>query len=187
MRNLSYLFLLLTMSGCVSYEYEITRPTDLARHIGKQEVVVPRDPLDYRLQTFDDRLVMRIYNPTDDTITLVGPQSSAVDPQGQSHPFRTQTMASHSFIKIILPPQPPTIERSGPSIGIGFGGVIGRAGHRRFVHGDEFDDEPQYFTVVSEDTYYWDWNGESQVRLLLVFDRNGKTFDHEFVIARKKK
>ena len=187
MRNLSYLLVLL-FAGCASYEYDITRPADLARHIGsKAETIVPRDPLEYRLQAVDERLVMRIYNPTDDTITLLGPQSSVVDPNGQSHPLRTQSMASRSFIKIILPPIPPHLEQSGPTFGIGVGGVFSRRDHRRFVGDDFYEDQPRYFTVVDEDTLYWEWKGESEIRLLLVFDRNAKTFEHEFVIDRRKK
>jgi hypothetical protein len=134
----------------------------------------------------DSLLVIQIYNPTDDTITLLGPQSSAVDPGGQSHPLRTQTMASRSFIKLILPPPPPTIQRDGPSLGFGIG-VIGSRSHRHFTNDGLIDDDPRYLVIVDNDAYYWEWNGETDVRLLLVFDRGGKTFSHEFVIARKKK
>src|SRR5450432_2095764 len=156
MRRLTYLIVLL-LAGCASYEYDITRPPELATHIGsKTEAIVPRDPLEYRLIAVEDRLVMNIYNPTDDTITLVGPQSSVVDPNGQSHPLRTQTMASHSFVKLILPPQPPTIQRSGPSIGIGVGGVFGSRSHRHFVGESVYDDEPRYFTVIDDDSLYWE-------------------------------
>src|SRR5215218_6311688 len=98
--------LILTFSlGCTRYEYDITRPTDLAMHVGtKQDAIAPRQPLEYRFRTVDNRLVMSIDNKTDDTIQLQGDRSSVVDPSGQSHPLRTQPIAPQSFIKQILPP-----------------------------------------------------------------------------------
>jgi hypothetical protein len=187
MRSLSALMMIvLLLSGC-SYEYDITRPPEVAGHVGdKTDYVFDLDPLEYRMRSVDSWLVLRIYNPTDDPITLLGPQSSAVDPGGQSHPLRTQTMASHSFIKLILPPPPPNVQPSGPTIGLGIG-IIGSRSHRHFTQDGLIDDEPRYLVVVDNDSYYWEWNGETEVRLLLAFDRNGKSFSHEFVIARKKK
>jgi hypothetical protein len=186
MRSLSWLIVLFLMGGC-SYEYDITRPPDAAGHVGdKTDYVFPRDPLEYRMRSVDSLLVVQIYNPTDDTITLSGSQSSVVDPKGQSHPLRTQTMASHSYIKFILPPQPPVIQSNGPTLGIGIG-VIGSRTHRHFANDGFVDDEPRYLVVMDDQALYWQWDGESEVRLLLAFDRNGKPFSHEFVIARKKK
>ncbi len=180
------------IAGCARYEYDIVRPPESARHIGaKADEVFTRDPLEYRLITVDNRLVMRIFNMTD-TIALNGPRSSVVDPDGQSRPLRTQTIAPHSFIKLIFPPLRPRIEHTGPSIGIGVGGVFGSARHRRAALGygdafyDDYYDEPRYFTVYDDDAYYWDWKGESQIRLMLVFERNEQPFEQEFVIAKTK-
>src|SRR5689334_10104893 len=106
MRTASFLLLYCTFcSGCATYEYDLTRPPDLAQHIAnKQTISFPLDPLEYRMTTLDNRLIIQIYNPTDDSIQLLGPQSSAVDAHNQSHPFRSQTAAPKSFIKLILPP-----------------------------------------------------------------------------------
>ena len=41
--------------GCAHYEYELTDPPDLARHIGKDEQRINLDPLSYRLVTSDNR------------------------------------------------------------------------------------------------------------------------------------
>lgn len=182
-------FLAISSLGCTRYEYDITRPTDLSRHIGSQaDQVVPRDPLEYRFRTVDSRLVVRIFNPTDIPVTLLGQRSSVVDPEGQSHPLSTQTISPQSFIKLIVPPTRPRLERTGPSIGIGIGTMIGS--NRRHRNGSgytDFDDNPQYLAVYDEDNaLYWDWNGESSVRLTLMYQQGEKTFDHEFVIARRK-
>jgi hypothetical protein len=187
MRSLSWLIVLFLIGGC-SYVYDVTRPPDVAGHVGdKTDYVFDRDPLEYRMRSVDSLLVVQIFNPTDDTITLNGSQSSVVDPKGQSHPLRTQTMASHSYIKFILPPQPPYIQQNnGPTIGIGIG-VIGSRTHPHVINDDFYDQEPRYLVVVDDQALYWQWDGETEVRLLLAFDRNGKSFSHEFVIARKKK
>lgn len=175
--------------GCARYEYDITRPTDLAKHIGSDaDQTLLRDPLEYRLRTVDSRLVMRIYNPTDVPVTLLGQRSSVVDPGSQSHPLATQTISPQSFIKVILPPMRPRLERTGPSIGIGFGTMIGDARRHRYGSGfSDFDDDPQYLAVYDDDNaLYWNWDGESSIRLTLVYQQGDKSFEHEFVIARRK-
>jgi hypothetical protein len=184
--------LCVSLVGCTHYEYDILRPPEFARHIGtKADEIFQRDPLEYRLITVDNHLVMRIFNMTDDAITLLGQRSSVVDPNGQSHPLPTQTMAAHSFVKLIFPPLRPHVERLGPSIGIGIGGVYGSA-HRHYsawgFTDDYYDfDEPRYLTVYDDNSsIYWDWNGEGEMRVMLVFERADQTFEHEFVIARKK-
>ncbi len=173
-------------SGCASYEYDITRPQELAQHIGsKSDVVLQRPPLEYRLVTADNRLVMRIYNPQDTPVTLLGDRSSIVDPQGQSHPLLGQTMAPHSFVKLILPPLRPRIERTGPSLEFGVGGIFASR-HAPRLRGYEAIDGPEYLAVYDEVGTYWDWSGEGEIRLTLVFQQADQTFEHEFVIGRRK-
>src|SRR5438477_6577016 len=99
------IILALTLSGCAHYEYNIVEPADLGRHIGtKTWETVTREPLEYRFQTYDNRLVMLVQNPTDGEIALLGDKSVVVDPGGESHPLMSQTIAAHSHIKLILPP-----------------------------------------------------------------------------------
>ena len=109
--------------GCATYEYNLVQPPDLARHIGsKAEETINLEPLQYRLITVENRLVIRIFNPTDDPIELLGPRSTIVDPAGQSHAVRAQTIAPNSFIKLILPPQRPQVYYpTGPTFGVGVG------------------------------------------------------------------
>ena len=44
---------------------------------------------------------------------------------------------------------------------------------------------PRYY-VVYNDTNYWNWTGETPVRLALTFQRNGKTFRDQFEFRRVK-
>jgi hypothetical protein len=178
--------LLLINIGCSHVEFDLVAPSELATHINaKDDTTVQRDPLRYQLDAVDGRLVMRINNDTDSDIALLGAQSTLVDPQGQSHPLRPQAIAGHSFIKLILPPMRPRLQQS-PSVGIGFG-VIGRAG--RFDRPGFIDDgfgyaEPRYFDVVDEDATYWDWDGETEIRMNLAFQQLGKMFTQSFVFRR---
>ncbi|HEY7086605.1 MAG TPA: hypothetical protein VH518_00870 [Tepidisphaeraceae bacterium] len=174
--------------GCTQYEYDVVRPPELAQHVGaKEDVVIQLDPLEYRLRTVENRLVMRIYNHTDDAMTLVGQRSSVVDPDGQSHPLPTLSMPPGSFIKLILPPPAPVIETN-PTFGIGVSGGFGDSRRRGYPYDPEYGlaDGPRYFTVYDNGQFYWDWKGEGSIRLNLAFDRGGKTFEHEFVIGRRK-
>src|SRR3954469_22382605 len=86
-----FLMLLVLGGGCAKYEFDIVEPPDLARHVGRdQETVLKRDELEYRMQAVEGRLVMHVVNATDEQIELIGPESTAVDQWGQSHPFRGQ-------------------------------------------------------------------------------------------------
>src|SRR5688500_3822986 len=102
------LLLMVTLAGvgCARYEYDVVSPPQAAGHVGtKSDHTFALEPLEYRLRTIDNRLVMRVYNPTNENVTLLGARSTAVDPERQSHPLMTQTIApAGSFIKLILPP-----------------------------------------------------------------------------------
>lgn len=188
-------------AGCAKYEYDIVAPAELAQHVdakGTAGGVIERPDapaLRYAMRTVDNRLVVHVHNPGDAPVRLLGDQSTAVDPRGQSHPLRSQTIAPQSFIRLILPPQPPQVSPSGPSIGIGFGTVYGggyphRYGYSRIGYGygwDPWYDYPRYYTVYDENAVYWNWDGETEVRLVLVYQRGEeKPFNHEFVIRRRK-
>jgi len=99
---------LVPLGGCATYEYDLVQPSELARHIGrKAEEHFYLRPLDYWMISYENYLIVRVGNPTDDPIHLLGAESTAVDPHGQSHPLRSQTIAPHTWIKLILPPLPP--------------------------------------------------------------------------------
>jgi hypothetical protein len=73
-------------------------------------------------------------------------------------------------------------------VGVGYSHYDGH--HRGYCPGfyDPFWDEPRYYTYYDEsDTTYWDWEGETDIRIHLVFQRGGpKTFEHDFTFRRKK-
>jgi len=174
--------------GCAKYEFDLVEPADLAAHVGRdKETVIKRDELEYRMQAVDSRLLMFVVNSTDDAIELIGPESTAVDPGGQSHPFRSQSIAPHSYVKLILPPMRPYY-RTGPTFGFGVGIHAERG---CYPYGpwwyDPFWDEPMYFAVYDEtDTLYWSWEGEGEARIRLTFRRGREVFHHNFVFRRKK-
>jgi len=183
------LMLLVVGGGCAKYEFDIVEPADLAKHIGRnEETVLKRDELEYRFLAVEGRLLMYVANPTEEQIELIGAESTAVDPRGQSHPFRGQAIAPHSFIKVILPPMRPYY-RSGPSFGIGIGVHAYRGYPGRYWPGvyDPVWDGPRYFTVVDEaDTIYWTWEDEGEARFRLTFKRGREIFHHNFGFKRKK-
>lgn len=186
------LFAFTLLTGCARYEYAITQPPDLNRHIGtKSDQVVELDPLLYRLRTADNRLVVRIYNQGDDPVELLGEQSFVVDPQGQSRPLRGQTIAPHAFVKMIFPPMRPRVYDSGPRFGVGLG--VGISSRRHFrggphYHGHFADPQPRYLYVYDDDQQYWHWNGAGgEMRLTLVYRRADQQFQHAFGFKRIKK
>jgi hypothetical protein len=186
--RIALMLALTLLSGCATYEFDLVKPERLAAHVGrKTELRAPEGPLEYRFIAYENRLVVRILNTTDEPIQLLGGQSSAVDPRGESHPLRSQMIAPGSFIKLILPPPRPQVYDPGPRIGFGFG-IIGRA---HPYHNDAFYaagyDEPRYYTVYDAgDNSYWTWEGETTARLLLTFAQGNKTFGEEFWFRRKK-
>jgi hypothetical protein len=197
------LFVCVISAGCARYEYDIVEPREFTRHIGRDvDAVVQIDPLTYRLRSADNRLVMRVYNNTDESIELLGAQSSVVDPNGQSHPLRSMSIAPHSFIKLIFPPPRPQVYDNGPTFGVGVYGMRADAipgpppeglPDRREFHmhyplaNPYFQDEPQYLAVVDEsDTYYWEWKGTGEARVNLVYRRGDGEMRHAFVFRRVK-
>jgi hypothetical protein len=190
LKCLPFLILTWLLSACTRYEYDIVHPPDLATHISKQEVSVPREPLLYRMQVVDNHLVMLIDNPTDDPYQLLGEQSTVVDPGGQSHPLRPMAIAPHSFGKLIIPPVSPRYYYPYNSgFGVGVGTVIVHDHRHHFVDDPDYfvDEEPRYLAVVDDNLLYWDWKGEGQIRMTLMFQRRDeKPFAHDWVISRSK-
>src|SRR5688572_7335810 len=136
---------LLLLSGCASYEFDLIHPPQHASHIGEDlDRLVTIDPLEYRMRTVENRLVMRIYNTTDEPIQLRGDQSVVVEPEGESHPLRGQTIAPGSFLKLIFPPIRPRVYDSDPNFGVGFGVGVGgyhhQHHHRPHYHSNSYYD-----------------------------------------------
>ena len=175
--------------GCAHAEYDILQPQELAQHVGtKNWVTVPMDPIEYQMIAADNHLIVRAYNRSNEPIQFVGEQSTVVDPAGQSHPLplQNQTILPGSFIRLVLPPRRPRLAPSGPTIGIGIGGVFGSAGrfrrgfgYSRFGYGYGYHpfwyDHPRYYAVYGggDEALYWNWKDEGRVRLVLVYRPQG--------------
>ena len=197
--------LLLLIPGCVRYEYDVVHPAGLAGPVGRESwVSMRRDELEYRLRTVDDRLVMLVYNRGERPVKLLGADSAAVDPRGESHPLRSATILPGSHVRRIFPPPRPRVERYGPTFGFGMGVGYGYGG--RFHHRDHFgygaydDIGPRYYSVYDpNDRTYFNWPGNTDVRLLLSYQRGlaaqtqaaegearDETFRHDFTFRRRR-
>ena len=192
------------LGGCARYEYDLVHPPELRRHVGpKTDQVIRLDSIEYRLRTVDNRLVMRAYNRSDVPLQLLGEQSVVVAPDGESHPIRGRTIPPGSYVKLIFPPPRPRIQNYGPTFGVGVG--VGYSSHDRYhgvvgaspnVHDPLYDHGPAYLTMYEPaEALYWDWQGETDARMILVYRRAGPSaatapasseIRHEFTFHRRK-
>lgn len=195
------LLLLALTPGCARYEYDVVEPPDLAGHVGEKSWVALRRPgdVEYRLRSYDDRLVMRLYNRGEGSVKLLGADSAVVDPRGESHPMQSATIPPGAYVQKIFPPPLPRVRRYGPSFGFGVG-VMGaqrvghRPRHRPYRHRHAFhsagfhDFEPRYYTVYDpNDRTYFAWPGETGARFIFALQREGgEVIRHEFLIRRRK-
>lgn len=183
MKTIVSLLMILFLTGCAKYEYELVRPEAHARHIGsKSPQVFTIDPLEYQLQTAESRLVMLVYNHTETPVELLGGKSYIVTPQSESKPLRTATIAPGSFIKFIMPPFRPRVERVGPSIGFGFG--MSSGGGSGVGVGVGSGDT--YYSYTEDSAYFWEWSGETDVRLNITYKQGEQEFTHDFLFHRVK-
>ncbi len=183
---------LLFAIGCTHYEYEVVEPTDFAGHIGtKSSFTIPLKPIRYEARSANDRLVLFIHNESDGPVKLLGEDGFAVDPNGESHPLPTRTIAPGTSTKLIMPPVRPTFRQSNPTFGLGVGIGLGSArrhGHYggRYGYDPFYGDSPRYYRLEDDGTVYWNWNGETEVKLRLVYQLGEKNFHHDFRFRRVK-
>lgn len=178
MRSIPLLALFCLLTGCAKHEFDLAEPADLAQHVGRdQPTLIDRPPLTYRLQAAEGRLVMTVRNPSAEPVVLLGEQSYVVDPDGESHPLPTQTIAPGSFIKLIFPPMRDP--RAEPRFGIGIG-VMGSA-----APSSGSENSPALLSAKASNPY-WTWKGETPVRMRLAFKQGERTFAQEFVFQRVK-
>lgn len=180
------LFISLFLIGCTKYQYRVIQPPQpenaLVREKSPQTITL--EPLEYRLIAVESRLVMEIRNPTDDQLQLRGDLSTVVTEDGQTHTMRSAPIAPKAYLKLILPPPPPTVDRTGPSFTFGVGASSG--GYRRFDN-DYYWSEPQSYRYNDpNDPYFWSWPAPSTIHLRLVFDRKERQFTDELVIEKSK-
>lgn len=185
-KRFSLIFISLFLVGCTKYQYRVIQPPQgedtVVREKSPQSITL--EPLKYRLIAVESRLVMEIHNPTEDQIQLRGDLSTLVTEDGQTHTLRSSPIAPRSYLKLILPPPPPTVERTGPSITFGAGYSTG--GYRRYGNGYYWDEPSSYHYNDPNDPYFWSWPAPSTVHLRLVFDRPSGQLTNELVIEKSK-
>ena len=199
MMRLMPLLFISFLVGCARYEFEVLEPPEFATRVGRKTGTaadIRREPLDYHMRAYEGRLVMNIFNTDDQPIELLGDQSFVVDPEGESHPLLTATIAPNSYIKLILPPLRPYYRsepRFGFGIGVGFSHYHGPYPHRYYRgpgfrhYFDPLMPAPMYLSAYDTGSPFWAWEGQSTVRLRLTYRRqNDELFHHEFVIQRVK-
>lgn len=178
------------LGGCATYEYQLVRPPELSGHIGRgTDQVVRLEPLEYRLRSMDNRLVMRIFNLADEPVELIGPKCSVVDPSGQSHPLPSLSIAPGSFIKQIFPPPRPRVydPHYGPTWGVGVGMGVRVDARQKETPAPTAHVRPIYLDVYDEaDARYWEWKGEGEARVMLVYRKGDQEIRHDFLFRRKK-
>ncbi len=178
---------LVVVCGCRTYEYRVVQPAGTPPVVSDVPVVVRYEPLEYRLWRYHDRLHVRINNSADDRITLLGNQSYAVDPNGESHPLPTRVIAPHSFTQFQVPPEPITYRYPDYwSWGTGWGWGWGYGPYWGPYYGPAFYAPPPLATYQIMTPYDWVWK-TGPVRLRLTFDRNAKNFEQDFELVREPK
>ena len=174
------------LCGCQTYQYRILQPATSPAIVADQPVTVRLDPLDYRLTRLHDRLALTISNPTEDRLALLGNRSYIVDPRGESHPLRGQVLGPRSYAHLYLPPPPLTYAY--PDWGAyGYGYGWGWGPYDPFwspFYGPALWGPPPVGYYQVRTPYDWSWRN-GPVRLRLTYDRNGKTFEHDFELLRE--
>ena len=161
------------LCGCTAYRFDLVQPTGVAGVVPPGSVrLFVLDPLRYGVGTADGRLSIEVYNPTDQTVRLLGSQSTVVDPAGHSHPLIGQTIAARSDVRVVLPPLRP------------YGGSAYEPGRPAAELGVPTDDG---LTYDRASPVYWDWPGVGVVRVHLVYDRpdGGGPFQHDLAFDRQ--
>jgi len=130
-------FILLFLTGCVHYEYDVVEPPELAGHVGtKAWLALSRGDFEYRMVTSDNRLVVHLYNRGERAAKLLGADSFAVDPRGESHPLQSATIPPGAYVARIFPPPRPELSYTGPTVGVGVGAAYGYGpGHGPWGYG----------------------------------------------------
>ena len=190
------MILAVLVAGCAKYQYVLIEPGAGDQVIvPKKRLVVPMEPITYRLGTVDRHLLVRVANPTDEAIRIIGDRSYVVDPEGETHPVGGGTIAPHAYIDLMLPP-PPKVYRGYTNYHGGFGWGYGRW-HRPYgwggygwgyPHGGWYDPwyyEPSTYTVEVYGPCHWDWK-TGTVRLHLSYERGEKRFEQTLAVLRRK-
>lgn len=199
--------LLFVVCGCANYRYVLLEPSDAPRVIDDERTVrLPHEPLEYRFADAERYLLMRIANPMDRAVLLIGYQSYVVDPRGETHPLPGGIIAPHAYIDLLLP-HPPRVYRITSAYPYWTPRPL-LYGYRRYPYWYDpwydpwYDYPPPTYFVRESGPFNWSWGtGEVQVRLLYEREparsdgevpattpatREAETFEHKLVIRREK-
>jgi hypothetical protein len=182
----SLLAVAMLAGGCRTYTYRVVQPPPPSQTIDEQYVTVQCEPLEYRFKREGKRLLMRIVNPTDQRIALLGNNSYVMNPAGESHPLPPQVLAPHGYASLLLPPKPimaavPEPPGWGWSWGPGFP-TFGPPVYGDFYYGFYYAPPPRTYQLVTP--YDWQW-GTGTALFHLLYERDGKTFEQELHIVRE--
>jgi hypothetical protein len=179
---------LLLLAGCDQYNFEFSRPSEDQSVLvtSNNEVRYADDPLEYRMQAADGRMVLWIYNPTQDPIDLLGNKSSVIDPDGISHPLTDALIAPQSAIKEIFPPLRPESESGSSSPVFSPISPIDPNDRPGYIPPSGYGDSAPPETSEQNPALYWDWNGEGEIQLNLAFRQGDHDFEHHFTIKKVK-
>lgn len=175
----------LVLNGCVSFVYRVVEPPGVPSLIADQHVVLHYPPLEYQLSKSDNRLLMTINNPTEDRITLLGNASVVVDPNGLSHPIRTQVIGPHSYTGFYLPPPARYVAYPDYWWGYGWGGWYGPYGPYGPYWGPYYGPPPVSYARITT-PFDWTWK-TGPARLTLTYQSKTNVFEHRFEIVREEK
>jgi hypothetical protein len=172
--------LLLCLTGCATFEFDVIRPPEFAQHIGSEkEVAIQSGALEYKMQVVENRLVVRVFNQGIDPLQLLGDQSALTDPSGQAHPLRGMIIPPGAFLKLILPPT-SHLQSGGPGYsGPGWEDGLGRS---------QVTAPLPPVTIGDVGAMPFDWPEDTDVRLLLTFQRAAdEPFTQEWVFRKQKR
>ena len=194
------LLLLLLAGGCARYEFVVVAPVDRIVP-DAQRVVVSLEPLEYRMTSLEDEfLIVRVSNPSEETVYIIDDRSYVVDPDGETHPLGGGIIAPHASTTLVLPPPPKVYQvRSPYGSRWRFGydrwydrplhhGAGRRFGDHRYhdpFYYDRFYDYPRTYYVTEYPPGYWEWK-TGRARLHLAYRKGDATFDHQLVFLRRR-
>jgi hypothetical protein len=186
-RPLSLLILLLIAgTGCAHYEYDILEPPQARQHIGTdRETVVQMPPMRYRFLAYKNHLLVEIFDDSKEPISLVGGKSVVFDPTGESHPIPGITIFPGALVRLMLPTVTPVSIPPGMLSGSNY---YGNNWNDPSLSGPApMDHDPTTDSAAGDDNRYWDWTGETNVRLVLTYRAEDKgPFTQTFLIHRVK-
>ncbi len=168
---------LVSLCGCARYDFQVIKPDTLSTRVTETASRLQTPNMVYLMQAYENRLVVQLHNKDAASVELLGEKSFVVDPAGVSHPLRSLTIAPDSWAKLVLPPLRPRFQDHGFNFGVG-------------AQSDASDApgmiQPVYLDVYADtDAFYWDWDGDSPIRMRLTYRRaGGAEVSDEFTIGK---